>query len=123
MNHFEDLVPEREMSAPYMSTRHSFDQEEFSPKSEKFLHTEMGRAACLNASEVASSLCKSSEGSKLRFKDFVQLMICKYLLDENRQMKAKFDIKTDPLKAKYESNLSLMLKKALSNQFDMNDDS
>jgi len=50
-------------------------------------------------------------------------MICKYLLDENQQMKARLDVKTDPLKAKYENNLSIILKKALSKQFDMSDDS
>lgn len=122
LNHFEDL-PSDHMSAPFKSTRNSFDQHDFSPKSEKFLHTQGGRAAS-NHQEVLSEICKSPDpSSKLVFKDFVQLMICKYLLDENQQMKARLNIKTDPLKAKYENNLSMMLKKALSSQFDMSDDS
>jgi len=121
LNHFEDL-PSEHLSAPFMSKRNSFDQHDFSPKSEKFLQTEGGRAAS-NHPEVPSRICKSQESPKLVFKDFVQLMICKYLLDENQQMKAQLDIKTNPLKEKYENNLSLMLKKALGKQFDMSDDS
>lgn len=117
LNHFEDL-PSEYLSAPFLSTRNTFNDEDFSLKPEKFLHTETGRVVC-----PKDKICKSSEASKLCLKDFVQLMVCKYLLDENQQMKVRFDIKIDPLKAKYESNLSMMLKKALSNQFDMSDDS
>jgi len=125
LNHFEDLAPEQTLP----STRNSFhDHDDFSPKSEKFLHTEAGRASCPYTLESPEEeTCKLSDldspetSSKLCFKDFAQLMICKYLLDENQQMKAKLDIKTDNVKAKFENRLNCLLKKALSCKFDMSE--
>jgi len=128
LSHFEDRNPEQNTSTQNPSTRNSFnDGDNFSPKSEKFLHTETGRAACPHPGDSPEEDCKLSDlsspktSSKLCFKDFVQLMICKYLLDENQQMKAKLDIKTDHVKAKFENRLNCMLKQALSRQFNMSE--
>jgi len=110
LNRFEDMPLER-------STKSSFDEEDFSPETEKFLHTEGERATCL---ETSNRACKSLENSTIDFKDFVQLMICKYLLDENRQIKAELAISTGPKKEKYENQMRAMLKKALNFRFDVN---
>ncbi len=121
-NHFEEGSHDHETTVPYLSTRNSFT-EDFSPKSEKFIHTENGRqAVCskIDHPEGCDEKCKELQDTRnLQFKDFVQLMVCKYLLEENQQMKAKLDIKTNPIKAEYENHLNSMLKKALSFQFDM----
>jgi len=109
LNHFEDLTP-----APHLSPKNSFNDDEFNPKSEKFLHTEVARAPCSH-SETATP----ETSSKLAFKDFVQLTVCKHLLEENQQMKAKLAVRADPIKAKYENHLNSMLKMALSSQFDL----
>lgn len=122
-NHFEEGSHDHETTVPYLSTRNSFT-EDFSPKSEKFLHTENGRQACYSKEEACEEKCKgeSQDTQNLQFKDFVQLMVCKYLLEENQQMKTKLAIKTNPIKAEYENHLNSMLKKALSFQFDMTTD-
>lgn len=126
LNHFEDITPKKEPSLQNSSGRNPFnDDEDFSPKSEKFLHTEAGRATRSHSLDSSELCCKLSDinsaeiSSKLCFRDFAQLMICKYLLDDNQQMKAKLDIKTDPIKEKLQDRLKTMLKKALGCSFDM----
>jgi len=127
-NNFEEY----ETAVPYQSTITSLD-EEFSPKTEKFIHTETGRAASspkiendsdYSAAEKFIDICKVQipklmKPANLSFEDYLQLSICKYLLQENQEIKAKLDIKSSPSKIEYENQLHSLLNNTLNFQADL----
>ena len=105
LNHYEETSP-----APY---KNSFDDEHFSPKLEKFLRIEDKRAT-IKHPEVSKKRCEA----RFCFEDFVQLMFCKDIFVENQLMRGKLGVKADPIQAKVEDYLKLMLQKALSLEFE-----
>jgi len=128
---FEDPAPESETNMAPLITESSLN-EDLDPKPEKLLHTEEGAAAIEIKFENTISnhvekfpeinLPGSQEPSKLDFGDFFQLMICKYLLQENRKMRTRLGIQTDSIKGKFENRLLARLNKSLKfHQFDLKD--
>jgi len=128
---FEDLAPECGMNIPPSLIENSFEENFSCPKPQKFLHTKEGRdVSSLKLGNTTSgyleappevNLSDLQEPSKLDFGNFFQLTICKYLLQENKKMRARLDIQTDSIKEKFEKRLLSRLDKALSSQFDLKD--
>ena len=99
----------------------NFLEENFSnPKPEKFLHRERGVAAYLKLESPSDHFEAPNEKSSsgLQFGEFFQLMVCKYLLQDNQKMRARLNIQTDSIKEKFEKRLLCRLNQTLSFKFD-----
>ena len=98
------------------------DDEDFFSQPEKFLHTEMGGAACLKSDNVFngtngiqfSALQKSSE---LAFQDLISRLI-----KENQEMKETIARRMGSLKAEYRNNFDSITQETFNHQFNFKND-
>ncbi len=116
---FEDLAPECETNIPPLLTENYFEENFSCPESEKILHIELKNAS--DNIEASPEIYLPDSQEPLDFGNFFQLMICKYLLQENQKMRARLSIQTDSVKAKFESQLLSKLNKTLNSQYDLKD--